>query len=846
METQDTPNVASSPDAIQHLALSDSTWSLWRWSALRTAGFPADYPLRLASLDCLTAADQLLQSERAVQTARQSLLACLNEAMEADATQRFFLAKIVQHIRKGKLPTVSGLPESVQDALSLLRQQIVRLAEHRVIYNDLFANAQLQATAQLHTLVQLDAFRQAITWQNHHALHSAIVPFLSKPPTASSSNDRKHRLLLARYLQRYCLKNDSIGFFGPIGWARWTPAQPALRMQHGAHLLDERHLYLESWAINALSQALTRRWPALLSWAIPRLMPFAHLDHATLHLPFVKPLPLSIAQAQVLARCDGTRTAQMLARELAAAQVPGLSHEDEVYAVLAQLQASRRITWSFDVPSEDPFPERTLRRRLEVISDPAMRTQALGMLEQLEQSVVAVRQAQTTEMLDAALAQVEQTFTALTDQAATRSAGQLYAGRTLVYEDCRRDVQIELGQPVLQGLEKPLELLLTSARWLRGALAQAFTRYCQEIYADLIGRQGAKDVVFTQFFPLVNATLEESSQTIFAPVVEQFQQMWARILEAPANQRQVGFVSEALEARVRQQFSAPGSEWPLGRYHCPDLMLAADSAEAINRGDFLYVLGELHLGMNTFDSPIFVFQHPRPNDLLQSIAGDIPEPRIVPVISQAFWPATRIHQIFAQPKDYRLVTAPEVCDAAPDHLLRSGDLLVSEQPGRLLVQTRDGRLTFPLLHVLGDYLSLAIGNCFALLPPLPHTPRITFDRVVVARETWRLAADQIPFAQLADTAESFLRVRQWADAQQMPRFLFYRTAGEKKPCFLDLASPLYVEMFVKEVRRVVSQGTEGVVVSLSEMLPTPEQAWLKDAQGARYTSEFRIAAVDRL
>jgi hypothetical protein len=30
---------------------------------------------------------------------------------------------------------------------------------------------------------------------------------------------RRWVLVIANYLQRYCLKNDTIGFYGPVGWA---------------------------------------------------------------------------------------------------------------------------------------------------------------------------------------------------------------------------------------------------------------------------------------------------------------------------------------------------------------------------------------------------------------------------------------------------------------------------------------------------------------------------------------------------------------------------------------------------------------------------------------------------
>jgi hypothetical protein len=35
------------------------------------------------------------------------------------------------------------------------------------------------------------------------------------------------------------------------------------------------------------------------------------------------------------------------------------------------------------------------------------------------------------------------------------------------------------------------------------------------------------------------------------------------------------------------------------------------------------------------------------------------------------------------------------------------------------------------------------------------------------------------------------------------------------------------------------------MVTVAEMLPTPDQAWLTDAQGVRYIAELRMVAVDQ-
>jgi hypothetical protein len=46
----------------------------------------------------------------------------------------------------------------------------------------------------------------------------------------------------------------------------------------------------------------------------------------------------------------------------------------------------------------------------------------------------------------------------------------------------------------------------------------------------------------------------------------------------------------------------------------------------------------------------------------------------------------------------------------------------------------------------------------------------------------------------------------------------------------------------KVIRKTREHG--GEAIQITEMLPRPEQAWLPDAEGRLYTSEFRFAALD--
>ena len=143
-----------------------------------------------------------------------------------------------------------------------------------------------------------------------------------------------------------------------------------------------------------------------------------------------------------------------------------------------------------------------------------------------------------------------------------------------------------------------------------------------------------------------------------------------------------------------------------------------------------------------------------------------------------------------------------------------------------------------------------VVDCFKLLPPQHHSPRITIDRLVISRETWRFSPSKLSF--LCDESEAgramatrFMAIRRWAREQCIPRFVFIKVPVEEKPVYLDLDSPISIDVFSRIVRRTAAQGTDDESIQVVEMLPDPEHVWLPDAAGQRYTSELRFVAVDQ-
>ena len=100
-----------------------------------------------------------------------------------------------------------------------------------------------------------------------------------------------------------------------------------------------------------------------------------------------------------------------------------------------------------------------------------------------------------------------------------------------------------------------------------------------------------------------------------------------------------------------------------------------------------------------------------------------------------------------------------------------------------------------------------------------------------------MRAGEMAFLHEKQRPLAFAQIRAWASAHGMPRHVFYKSPGETKPCYLDFDSPIYVEAFLKLMRRLRPTAS----VKLVEMVPSPEQTWLTDADGAPYTCELRIA-----
>src|SRR6185436_9400599 len=355
------------------LRLPGGPWAVWRWVALRGAGFPAAQVLKLASPECAAAADHLLQFEEEARETKHAALECINTLLDAlrstsdwnDDQRRAPLLKALRQLKSGKLAAHTGVDTTADAAIEASRVASAKVEPALQAFQQTHKAATSETSLKLREIASQAPFQEAIIWQNRHAYHSAIQTLLQKRPESNSrdSKQRQREELIASYVQRYSVKNDTIGFFGPVGWARLVPGGDPLVVRPGNSFLAARNVYIEGWCVDAFAEKMTRN-KELLPWAMPLRVPVIDVIGTTLHLPELPAKSISRLQAAALQACDGEHTAKEIAAELLKTFPGELKTESFVYKFLSALQGMGLIRWTFEVPL-GPFPERTLRAMIE-------------------------------------------------------------------------------------------------------------------------------------------------------------------------------------------------------------------------------------------------------------------------------------------------------------------------------------------------------------------------------------------------------------------------------------------------------------------------------------------------
>jgi hypothetical protein len=608
---------------------------------------------------------------------------------------------------------------------ALWRDLAVRSAGFPVSGLDVFGSP--DERAGLRAVANDPLFREAVAWQNRAAMHNAIGKVAARSP-AGGSDQRRREEVVASYWQRYCAKNDTIGFFGPLAWGRLADDGPAIQARCG-RLVSERTVHFEAWAMQALADALD----------------------AGIAVPV------------------------------------------------------------------GPHSERDLRIQLERARTD-VRDRGVAALDRLEQYRTAVAHA-GPGALGEALGDLDRVFEELTGRSATRRPGATYAARTLVYLDCMRDLDLAVGPGLRAELAATLPPLLAGARWYCGRVYEA----ARQIIEDATAKSRSRSLhrVLEAALPALQGLPQ-----VATAVNGEMQRQWATLLDGPDR--------ATICTRAAAAFAGRTPAWPISVYQSADIQIAAADLAALNAGEYLCVVGDFHPGANPLGQGMFATRHPDRERFLNAIASDVGAlPFLIPP-RDAGNHTTRNMPAITRPGDPHV--APTGKESMPSgyHTMHAADLIVDDGN----VKTPDGAWQAPLAHLLWLPLLIAAVHAFDPFPIGPaegHSPRITIGRTVWRRERW-----DIPAAQGPPRPEA---AANWARDHGMPRRVFALSPGETKPIYVDFDSPILTRILCRQIRRATTDDPSRPV-RFTEMLPAPEDCWLADEHGRRYTSELRLIAVD--
>ncbi|MEO6504006.1 MAG: lantibiotic dehydratase [Jatrophihabitantaceae bacterium] len=728
-------------------------------------------------------------------------------------------------------------------------------------YQDAYAAAVRRLSEAVRTVAAEPRFREAIAWQNPALVPTCLDKIRGGEPR--NARGRNHEQAIVSYLQRYTLKNETIGFFGPVGWARANRGVAALSVRPGPTLLARRTTYFESWGVDELAAAIADL-PGVLPWLRPRRDTACQLEGRTLRYPNGDSRELTPLQARLFALADGSRTVAQLQGELDGDAVEQLQDEHDGDAVEQSLIELDRLGLVVLAPIGpiEAYPERTLAEQLGLITDPQVRQTALRPLTELvaARDAVAASSGNAEDVL-AATEALRALFVEHTGQAGTRRSGSSYAGRTLLYQDAVRDVRIEVGAAVLDALSGPLAIVLDSARWLLQQIARRYRGEFAQLCQAERERTGADELPLATLLTLAAPALFSVGRTPPEPIeqiLREFQRRWREVLGGPSeNGQQVSRVQVScaeISERAAAAFAVPDEPaWSTAIHHSPDVMLAAGSAEAVAAGDFLLVLGELHMSVNTMEGRLFVEQHEEPERLLRWAEADhagrriygIPTKNSMMVSSRGAPPSALLSPAWTY------WSRAEWVDAAwpPAPVLAAADLAVTSSPAgtaspaALVVRSRSTGAEYDLLEALSDFLSGAAINAFRPVSSEGRQPRVMIDRLVLSRESWRLPVSEAGWVSIKDESERYLQARRWRARCGLPERGFVSVPVEDKPTAIDFGSLALVNLLTKLIRRT-AEADPGATVRITEMLPDVGQLWLTDADDERYSCEFRMVAVD--
>jgi hypothetical protein len=644
----------------------------------------------------------------------------------------------------------------------------------------------------------------------------------------SRVRERERHLLL--YLQRIAAKNDTFSEFGPSAWGLVRSGGPLLSFEARPGIA-RRDVFLERWTAHALAAGINAD-PETLLERCPRLNPSGLLiSHRFVFLDSGDAIDLTSAELEIVTRCDGTTPIRALVRV-----------GDVELDVVSSLLAKKILIGTLEVPALEPLAFQILRDDVAAWHLDTARHRWLPFADSLIKCATDFAETSEPTKRQQILSVARQQLSQL---GAERKPGQrsLYAAVNSIAEECFRDCKFEISEALLD------EVVTNAEPWIdfwRDNYAFVASRVAVglRMVLEKVGKTALPLPAFlraceTAKLPLTGPGLVGLAVMAFQEVKAAFRERLkphAHLNEYELSTADCHVVRDNFAYQKFDEFTFPSG----------DLQLAARSQDAILRGEYRWILSELHPAAATLHHCMYWScpDHAALSRALQLSTCD------KPFFHFGFFAA-----------DFTAHTTVRIFDALPQQAVfasaqRGNPRWRSIPPARAEVFIDDQDDV--ALRANGEYLGSFARNWIIPLGfhPFqfglaPHTPRLRCGRVIVQRRTWAVSVEEMGAGNFSGLSRDLvLAIERLRAAKDLPRFVYIRPTEQAlrrsgaegrdkdtKPVFIDFESYLFLEIF----HRWLTKSGE---LEITEMLPAPDDLWWREADGRR-TFELRTLMIPR-
>jgi hypothetical protein len=651
----------------------------------------------------------------------------------------------------------------------------------------------------------------------------------SLPPRNKEARAHERTILL--YLQRVCAKNDSLSAFGPSGWGKVEQGIGHLRLAPEPDVA-RRECFLERWTAHG-GAAVLNADPGIRIELPPRLDPNGRLEGNQFVLTDTgETRMLDADTVDLLVRCDGQTPAYALGIE------PKL---------LEELAHQNIIRWEVEVPALEPYAFEVLIADISRWRETPHRARWLDVLQPI--SLLPETFARTTETI-ARMKIIEEADARLDQLGVARKAGGrfLYSATNPIGEECFRESHFRINETLIN------QVAVEAAPWID---------LWRDCYAFIAGRVAAGLRGLLAKAPLQGGALPLPA---FVHHCERFNMP----LTGPGlvGLAHIAFQEVKAAFRERMRDRAAGTECELTAEDCQlvrqnfqfekfdeytypsaDLQIAATSIEAVERGDYQWILAELHPPLALLHHG-FYWSCPDKRALSEALSATVfGQPSFHFGFVAADFTATTTIRIFDALPALNYFVAPQRANSGWQVILPSEtEVYVDERNGDVALRKRGSH------EYLGSFARnwiIPLGFHPFQFGMAPQMPRLRCGKVIVQRRAWVVTQEEWPKGDYTGVSRDLvLAVEQLRTQRDLPRYVYIRPTEQAlrrsgaegrdkdtKPVFVDLESYLFLEIF----HRWLTKSGE---LEVTEMLPDPDHLLWKEPDGRR-TFELRTLIVPR-